>query len=245
MEESDSQQILTLINNKISGKKELGKVLSKLNIDKLIEESINPNNIDNIDNLIENINSYEGKLKFSKKGIDFIYRYLGEKIRKKELNEDDLFTMLDLLNCLYSKSRQKILCLGGINVLLPIFEVLYKNNNFKTKEILSKLSSILINIFSDKSSIDLSEKTHFFSILSLFIEEYDENQIQIITKFIDNNPSLKSLFNKKDDFSYYEIEKDIKKLKRNYFLLMVHIVIWMYFIIIMKIKILNIKLFIF
>ena len=217
MEEPDSQKILTLINNKISVKKDLGKALSTLNIDKLIEESINPNNIDNIDNLIENINSYEGKLKFSKKGIDFIYRYLGEKIRKKELNEKDLFTMLDLLNCLYSKSRQKILCLGGINVLLPIFEVLYKNNNFKTKEILSKLSSILINIFSDKSSIDLSEKTHFFSILSLFIEEYDENQIQIITKFIEKYPSIKSLFNKKDDFSYYENRKRYKKIKKKLF----------------------------
>ena len=110
-----------------------------------------------------------------------IYRNLGKEIREKKeenINLKDLLNTVEELNKLYSENTKKILLIGGVNVLLPIFEILYKQkNNIEKSElnsILIKLNKILVKIFSEEDTIYLSEKFNFFHILKLFIEEYDD-----------------------------------------------------------------------
>ena len=67
----EDDKILTLLNNR------LGKYLENIDFDNL---HINKNNKENI---INNLDLYEGKIDYSKKGIDFIYQYLDEKNKKK------------------------------------------------------------------------------------------------------------------------------------------------------------------
>ena len=122
--------------------------LSKINITNLIKKVIDNNKIENV---LENFNTFDSKIKSTKTTFDLIYRYLGEKIRKNELTLQDLNYKVNLLYILYKKRTEKILCLGGIEVLLPIFEYIYKNNNDKDfDEIIKQLSEILKDIFNDK-----------------------------------------------------------------------------------------------
>ena len=179
----ENEQILLLSENEIALKKDL-RYLSKMNITKLIKEALDKNKIENV---FKNLDLYESKLKGTKSTFDLIYRYLGDKIRKDELTLQDLNSKLNLLNILYKKTTNNILCLGGIEVLLPLFEFIYKKNNDKEEneinEIIKKLSEILKFIFNDKKIIELAELNNFFSILILFIEKYKENQIKILSSF--------------------------------------------------------------
>ena len=75
-----------------------------------------------------------------------IYRNLGKEIREKKeenINLKDLLNTVEELNKLYSENTKKILLIGGVNVLLPIFEILYKQKNNIKK---SEFNSILIEL---------------------------------------------------------------------------------------------------
>ena len=121
-----------------------------------------------------------------------IYRELGKKIREKKEENINLGYLLEIiikLKKLYSKNSKNILLDGGINVLLPIFEILYKqlnNNNDETQfnNILKELTEILRLIFKNMNNIRLAENFNFFQILKLFIEEFDDNKIKILSTFI-------------------------------------------------------------
>ena len=70
--------------------------------------------------------------------------------------------------------------IGWVNVLLFIFEILYKQkNNIEKSEfnsILIELNEILVKIFSKEDTLYLSENFNFFNVLKLFIEEYDDEK---------------------------------------------------------------------
>ena len=230
---NENEEIMKLSENKIAVKKDL-RNLSKINITNLIKKVIDNNKIENV---LENFNTFDSKIKSTKTTFDLIYRYLGEKIRKNELTLQDLNYKVNLLYILYKKRTEKILCLGGIEVLLPIFEYIYKNNNDKDfDEIIKQLSEILKDIFNDKRIIELAEMNHFFSILSLFIDKYKENQIKKLSSFYSNihniekyqslnnfSQKINNILNKKtedDDesnFEYFENRKRYKKIKEKLF----------------------------
>ena len=235
-EEDEKQQILNLSENEIVVKKEL-RCLYQINITNLIKEAIDNNKIENV---LKNLDSYDSKFKSTKDTFDLIYRYLGEKIRKNELTLQDLLSKLNLLYILYYKSKEKILCLGGIEVLLPIFEFIYKINDKDTNEIneiINKLSEILTHIFNDKKIIELAELNNFFSILYLFIEKFTKNQIKILSSFYSNIQNIKkykslylftqrinNILNKEkidedneNNFAYFENRKRYKKIKEKLF----------------------------
>ena len=226
----ENEQILLLSENEKSLKRDL-RYLSKMNITKLIKEALDKNKIENV---FKNLDLYDLKIKGTKSTFDLIYRYLGDKIRKDELTLQDLNSKLNLLN------TNNILCLGGIEVLLPLFEFIYKKNNDKEEneinEIIKKLSDILKFIFNDKKIIELAELNNFFSILILFIEKYKENQIEILSSFyssieIKNYHTLYRFTQKIDDilkkkkiddddesnFEYFENRKRYKKIKEKLF----------------------------
>ncbi len=120
-----------------------------------------------------------------------IYRNLGKEIREKKeenINLKDLLNIVKELKQLYLKNTKKILLIGGVNVLLPIFEILYKQkNNIEESEfnsILIELNEILVKIFSEEDTIYLSENFNFFHILKLFIEEYDDEILKLFSGFI-------------------------------------------------------------
>ena len=59
-----------------------------------------------------------------------MYRNLGKKMREENesnIKLEDLNKKVNLLKDLYINNKEKkILFIGGVNVLLPIFEILYK-----------------------------------------------------------------------------------------------------------------------
>ena len=118
---NENEEIMKLSENKIAMKKDL-RNLTKINITNLIKKVIDNNKIENV---LENFNTFDSKIKSTKTTFDLIYRYLGEKIRKNELTLQDLNYKVNLLYILYKQRNEKILCLGGIEVLLPIFEYIY------------------------------------------------------------------------------------------------------------------------
>ena len=231
---NENEEIMKLSENKMLNKKEL-RCLSKINITNLIKKVIDNNKIENV---LENFNTFDSKIKSTKTTFDLIYRYLGEKIRKNELTLQDLNYKVNLLYILYKQRTEKILCLGGIEVLLPIFEYIYKNNNDKDfDEIIKQLSEILKDIFNDKRIIELAEMNHFFSILSLFIDKYKENQIKILSSFYSNIQNIKkykslylftqrinNILNKEkiddddeNNIEYFKNRKRYKKIKEKLF----------------------------
>ena len=120
-----------------------------------------------------------------------IYRNLGKEIREKKeenINLEDLLKIVQDLKQLYLKNEKKILLIGGVNVLLPLFEILYKQkNNTENRDfnsILTELNEILDKIFSEEDTIYLSENFNFFHILKLLIEEYNEEKLKLFSNFI-------------------------------------------------------------
>ena len=90
---NENEEIMKLSENKIAVKKEL-RNLSKINITNLIKKVIDNNKIENV---LENFNTFDSKIKSTKTTFDLIYRYLGEKIRKNELTLQDLNYKVNLL----------------------------------------------------------------------------------------------------------------------------------------------------
>ncbi len=121
-----------------------------------------------------------------------IYRELGKNIREKNENNikfEYLHKIITNLKNLYTNNKKSILLIGGINVLLPIFEIVYKqlkisNDKNKINTILNELTEILKKIFKKIDAINLAENFNFFQILKLFIEEYDDKQLEIFSNFI-------------------------------------------------------------
>ena len=61
-----------------------------------------------------------------------IYRNLGKEIRENKeenINLTELLEIVKELKKLYLENTKKILLIGGVDVLLPIFEILYKQKN--------------------------------------------------------------------------------------------------------------------
>ena len=78
----------------------------------------------------------------------------------------------------------------GINVLLPLFEFLYfeknkeTNNNENFTIVITLLKDILLIIFNDESNLSLGENDNFFQSLRLLIDNYNNDEIIILTDFI-------------------------------------------------------------
>ena len=87
---------------------------------------------------------------------------------------------------IYHNSSKNIYKLGGINILLPIFEIAYKN--FQNKECFNQCIFLLHYIINkkEKNVID-SLKSYFFPLLSLFLERIDDSlySIDIIEKIFE------------------------------------------------------------
>ena len=87
---------------------------------------------------------------------------------------------------IYHNSSKNIYKLGGINILLPIFEMVYKS--FQNKECFNQCIFILYYIIKKKKKnvID-SLKSYFFPLLSLFLERIDNSlySIDTIEKFFE------------------------------------------------------------
>ena len=87
---------------------------------------------------------------------------------------------------IYHNSSKNIYKLGGINILLPIFEMAYKN--FQNKECFNQCIFLLHYIINkkEKNVID-SLKSYFFPLLSLFLERIDDSlySIETIEKFFE------------------------------------------------------------
>ena len=86
---------------------------------------------------------------------------------------------------IYRNSSINIYKLGGINIFLPIFEIIYKSfqNENCFKEVIYLLYFILDN--QEKNIID-ALKSYFIPVLSLFLEKFNSNlfTFEIIEKFI-------------------------------------------------------------
>ena len=139
--------------------------------------------------LIENNEEEINKIELNP--FEKIYRNLGKEIREKKeenINLEDLLKIVQDLKQLYLKNEKKILLIGGVNVLLPLFEILYKQkNNTENRDfnsILTELNEILVKIFSEEDTIYLSENFNFFHILKLLIEEYNEEKLKLFSNFI-------------------------------------------------------------
>ena len=137
-----------------------------------------------------------------------IYRNLGKEIREKKeenINLEDLLKIVKDLKQLYLKNEKKILLIGGVNVLLPLFEILYKQKNNTEKgefnSILIELNEILVKIFSEEDTIYLSENFNFFHILKLLIEEYDEEKLKLFSNFISK---IINMFVKNDELEIHK-----------------------------------------
>ncbi len=78
----------------------------------------------------------------------------------------------------------------GINALLPLFEFLYfeknntNNNNENFTIVITLLKDILLIIFNDESNLSLGENDNFFQSLRLLIDNYNNDEIIILTDFI-------------------------------------------------------------
>ena len=75
---------------------------------------------------------------------------------------------------LYHKTSNNIFNLGGINILLPIIEIIYKN--FQQKECFISIINFINNIIKQKNKSLINVLTsNFFSMLSLFLERINDN----------------------------------------------------------------------
>ena len=98
---------------------------------------------------------------------------------------------------LYHNSSNNIFNLGGINVLLPIFEIIYKD--FQEKNCFKSVIYLINDIINDKNKNIINALTSdFFSILSLFLERINDSLFtsDIIKKFIEIG---KNILNLNDD----------------------------------------------
>ena len=87
---------------------------------------------------------------------------------------------------IYHNSSNNIYKLGGINILLPIFEMVYKS--FQNKECFNQFIFLLHYIINkkEKNVID-SLKSYFYPLLSLFLERINDSlySIDTVEKFFE------------------------------------------------------------
>ena len=166
--------------------------------------------------------------------LNLIYGEIGNEIRENKINFEKLFMEIRLLNIIYSKLNDKEYIITELNCLLPLFEILYKNQEKnKTNEytlILKELNEILKKICLNQNSIFFIQNNYFFQIFELFIEKYDNEQKEIILEFIsliikeinkinqngNYNNLLNFIFNKNIfEIIYKKDEEGINKLFEN------------------------------
>ena len=120
---------------------------------------------------------------------------------------------------IYRNSSKNIYKLGGINIFLPIFEMIYKSYQ-KDKNCFKEVILLISHIFDkkDKNVID-ALKTYFFPLLSLFLEKFDDSLFDyvIIEKFIEIG---KNIINLKHDYIDFPKEDYFNKILFNINLLL-------------------------
>ena len=158
------------------------KVLNQFN-------QINEYNSEQVKSILSEIEN-KNIINLTKKSFEIIYRNLGTEMRENKLTFSKFLCELTLLKLLYSKNTKKIILVCGINVLLPLFEFLYfeKNNETNNNEnftiAITLLKDILLIIFNDESNLSLGENDNFFQSLRLLIDNYNNDEIIILTDFI-------------------------------------------------------------
>ena len=102
-------------------------------------------------NIIKDIlNLLSEQIKKKKEKIYYILRIIGSMIREGNINYDKFYNLISLLNILFNikeKNKTNIFLLGGVNILLPLYEFINNNyneikNKFKEKDIFSLLFEI-------------------------------------------------------------------------------------------------------
>ena len=120
---------------------------------------------------------------------------------------------------LYHNSSNNIFNLGGINVLLPIFEIIYKD--FQEQNCFKSVIYVINDIIHEKNKNIINVITSdFFSILSLFLERINDSLFtsDIIKKLVQIGKNI--LYLKDDNFRlnqreyFYKILFNFKIIKK-------------------------------
>ena len=128
------------------------------------------------DNLILNIlHLLSKKINLEKEKIYYILRIIGSMIRNNNINFKKLNNSLKLLFELLSideEYKTNIFLLGGANIFLPLFEIVYKNlkkiESYQEKIILQLINLIKYLIYDDDNLMD-ALNSNFFPLLTIFL----------------------------------------------------------------------------
>ena len=128
------------------------------------------------DNLILNIlHLLTKKINIEKEKIYYILRIIGSMIRNNNINFKKLNNSLKLLFELLSideEYKTNIFLLGGANIFLPLFEIVYKNlkkiESYQEKIILQLINLIKYLIYDDDNLMD-ALNSNFFPLLTIFL----------------------------------------------------------------------------
>ena len=156
-------------------------------------------------NIIKDIlNLLSDQITLEKEKIYYILRIIGSMIREGNINYDKFYNLISLLNILFKIKEKNIFLLGGVNILLPLYEFINNNyneikNKFKEKDIFSLLFEIIKILMSDDKNSQNFFHTNFFSYLTFFLNIVEpSNYILIIKSYINQikKKFTNDLFNK-------------------------------------------------
>ena len=159
-------------------------------------------------NIIKDIlNLLSEQITLEKEKIYYILRIIGSMIREGNINYDKFYNLISLLNIFFNikeKNKTNIFLLGGVNILLPLYEFINNNyneikNKFKEKDIFSLLFEIIKILMSDDKNSQNFFHTNFFSYLTFFLNIVEpSNYILIIKSYINQikKKFTNDLFNK-------------------------------------------------
>ena len=119
-------------------------------------------------NIIKDIlNLLLDQIILEKEKIYYILRIIGSMIREGNINYDKFYNLISLLNILFNIKEKNIFLLGGVNILLPLYEFINNNyneikNKFNEKDIFSLLFEIIKILMSDDKNSQNFFYTNFF-----------------------------------------------------------------------------------
>ena len=156
-------------------------------------------------NIIKDIlNLLLDQITLEKEKIYYILRIIGSMIREGNINYDKFYNLISLLNILFNIKEKNIFLLGGVNILLPLYEFINNNyneikNKFNEKDIFSLLFEIIKILMSDDKNSQNFFHTNFFSYLTFFLNIVESSNYILIIKSYINQIKKKftnDLFNK-------------------------------------------------